>query len=338
MRLPSRILISRTDSIGDVVLTLPMAGVIKQHFPKAEIFFLGKEYTKPLIEACSHIDHFLDINIFRADAKALRALNIDTVIHVFPRKEIARLTKKAGIPNRIGTTGRLYHWFTCNRLVPITRRHSPLHEAQLNLALLAGLGIKRLFPLEEIPAFYGLTKVPPIKTEYGAILDPSKCNLILHPLSFGSAREWGLDNFKNLAKLLPSNKFKIFITGTEKEGELIRNSGIFDLPDITDLTGKLTLEELLSFIAAADALVAASTGPLHIAAALGKHALGIYPPIRPMHPGRWAPLGEKAEYLVIDKDCNDCRKGGGCECMHAITPEEVAVRLMKHFIPPVPLC
>jgi len=329
MRLPSHILLSRTDSIGDVVLTLPMAGVIKQYFPKAELSFLGKEYTKPLIESCRHIDHFLDIRTFGDSIDAIRAMKIDTVIHVFPRREIATLTKEAGIPNRIGTTGRLYHWFSCNHLVPMTRRRSRLHEAQLNLILLSGLGINKLFSLQEIPALYGLTRIPPLKDEHRALLDHSKCNLILHPLSSGSAREWGLDNFRTLVTLLPSEEFKMFITGTEEEGEIIRNSGILDLLKITDLTGKFTLTELMSFIAAADAFVAASTGPLHIAAALGKRAVGIYPPIRPMHPGRWAPLGEKADFLVIDKDCNDCRKGGACACMHAIKPDEVASCLLK---------
>jgi ADP-heptose:LPS heptosyltransferase len=199
-----------------------------------------------------------------------------------------------------------------------------LHEAQLNLALLSGLGINKGFPVEEIPDFYGLTRVLPLHDKHRALLDDEKCNLILHPLSFGSAREWGLDNFKKLASLLPAEKFRIFITGTEKEGEIIRESGIFNLPHITDLSGKFSLAELISFIAAADALVAASTGPLHIAAALGKHAIGIYPPIRPMHPGRWAPLGENADFLVTEKDCNDCRKGDSCLCMKAIKPETVA--------------
>jgi len=327
MRLPSRILLSRADSLGDVVLTLPMAGVIKQHYPKTEIFFLGKEYTRPLIEACSHIDHFLDINTYKNDPEVLRKLRIDTAIHVFPNKEIAALVKQAGIPKRIGTTGRLYHWLSCNQLIPISRRRSQLHEAQLNLKLLAGIGIRKPFSLEDIPSFYGLNGILPLQPEHQALLHHDKCNLILHPLSAGSAREWGLDNFSALAGLLPMEKFRIFITGTAKEGEVIRRSGICDLPGIIDMTGKFTLQELMSFIAAADALVAASTGPLHIAAALGKTAIGIYPPIRPMHPGRWAPLGKKANYLVLEKECEDCRQGGSCACMHAIKAEDVAKHL-----------
>ncbi len=99
---------------------------------------------------------------------------------------------------------------------------------------------------------------------------------------------------------------------------------------ITDLTGEFTLAQFISFINESNGLVAASTGPLHLAATLGKVAVGIYPPIRPMHPGRWAPLGQKANYLVADKSCNDCRKSGNCHCMAEVGPDQVKELLLKH--------
>jgi ADP-heptose:LPS heptosyltransferase len=77
-------------------------------------------------------------------------------------------------------------------------------------------------------------------------------------------------------------------------------------------------------------LVAGSTGPLHLAAALGRHALGLYPPIRPMHPGRWGPLGAHAGFMVFDKpNCEDCRtQPAACTCIRAIEPRAVAARVL----------
>ena len=91
------------------------------------------------------------------------------------------------------------------------------------------------------------------------------------------------------------------------------------------------MPQFLAFIAAADGLVAGSTGPLHLAAALGRHALGLYPPIRPMHPGRWAPLGPHADYLVFDKpNCADCRaQPAACACIKALAPALVAARVLS---------
>jgi hypothetical protein len=46
--------------------------------------------------------------------------------------------------------------------------------------------------------------------------------------------------------------------------------------------------------------------------------MGIYPPIRPMHPGRWAPIGAKAKVFVKEGECEDCRKTGNCHCIREI--------------------
>ncbi|MGI8635906.1 MAG: hypothetical protein ACR2KZ_10935, partial [Segetibacter sp.] len=61
--------------------------------------------------------------------------------------------------------------------------------------------------------------------------------------------------------------------------------------------------------------------PIHLAAALGKDAFGIYPPIKPIHPARWAPLGPKAQAFVVNKECNDCRGNKIiCHCMKQVEP------------------
>ena len=98
--------------------------------------------------------------------------------------------------------------------------------------------------------------------------------------------------------------------------------------DVVDMTGKMNLSELISFINNCDGLVAASTGPLHISAVLGKRTIGIYPSVRPIHPGRWAPIGQNASFLVSTKTCGNCKKGRTCDCMSSVKPEQVAEILM----------
>ena len=317
-------IISRTDAIGDVVLTLPVAGVLKELYPQARVLFLGRSYTAEVVKASVHIDGFLDWDEIKTLPPA------DAIIHVFPNKQIARLAKKAGIKMRIGTTNRIFHWFTCNRLVKLSRRHSPYHEAQLNLQLIKPLGAKDLYSLEEIGRYYGLSRLQPLPAGIAALPDRERYNLVLHPKSRGSAREWGLDNFRQLIRLLPREDFKIFVTGTAAEGEQLQT--LFEeFPFLTDLTGKLSLGQLMSFLSQAGGLVAASTGPLHLAAALGIDAIGLYPPIRPMHPGRWAPIGPKAKVFVRQGECEDCRKSGACACMLGIPPASIRDYLLTRF-------
>jgi heptosyltransferase-3 len=325
-------IISRTDAIGDVVLTLPVAGVLRSLYPGARILFLGRSYTKDIIAACEHIDSFLNWDEWRElpareAARAMAATGADCIIHVFPDKTIARVAWMARIVERIGTTNRVYHWLYCNKPIRLSRRNSDLHEAQLNVRLLEPLGVRREYSLEEIGGYYGLTRLVPLPPAVEGLLDPQRFNLILHPKSRGSAREWGLGNYDRLIGQLPRERFKVFVTGTAAEGELLKPL-LAAHPEVTDLTGRLTLGQLMTFISKADGLVAASTGPLHLAAALGIHALGIYPPIRPMHPGRWAPVGPNARVFVRAEYCEDCRRSGDCHCIREIPADAIGAYLL----------
>jgi heptosyltransferase III len=300
--------------------------------------FLGKPYTRDIIEMSQCVDEFVDWEKIKKQTRhgqirSFKKLKADYIIHALAVRQIAVLARKAGIPKRIGSTGRLYHWRNCNKLIMMTRRRSKLHEAQLNMKLLKAFGINRYFSIEEIIDNYHLLPHNILPDTFRDLIENDKFNLILHPKSKGSAREWGLQNYSELISLLPEDKFRIFISGIVDDSVSIQKDLVAKHPSVTDLSGKLSLLEFISFIANADGMVACSTGPLHIAAALDKFAIGIYPPIKPMHPGRWAPVGINASYMVANKKCSKCRLSERCECIESITPEEVKKRLMEVFKP-----
>jgi len=291
-----KVIISRTDSLGDVLLTLPLAAYLKGHLPNLQVFFVGRHYTKPLIESAQHVDGFIDRE-WVLDGTA--NLDAEAILFALPDKEVAIAAKKAGIKLRIGSAHRLVSWLYCNQRVWFSRKKSPLHEAQLNFKLLKPLGFNVLVPLNQIPFLYQLKPQEHHLSGKIADLNPNQFHLIIHPKSKGSAREWPMTAYEKLAALLPPDTYRIYITGTTEEGKLIRRERgeMFSFPHVQDLTGHFSLGEFIYFISRVDGLLACSTGPLHIAAALGKLALGLYPSKRPMHPGRWAPLGEKASFI-----------------------------------------
>jgi heptosyltransferase III len=298
----NRILISRIDAIGDVTLTLPMCGYLKTIFPDCEIYFLGRNYTKGVIESCSAVDHFIDyhslsILSMKKQISYIRNLSLDACVHVFPNRHLSFLFKKARIPVRIGTTNRLFHWFTCNKLVRLSRKRSNLHEAALNLRLLLPLTARTPPKLNSLYNYYRLDRIVNLPERICRLLDPEKFNIILHPKSHGSGKEWPLSAYKDLIKMLPKDKYQIFISGSEKEKPVL-SAWIksFEM-NVIDITGQMNLPELIAFLHQADGLVACSTGPLHLAAASGIHVLGLYPNTPPLHPGRWAPIGKKAGYI-----------------------------------------
>jgi heptosyltransferase-3 len=321
-----RLVISRTDNLGDVILTLPLAGYLKSIIPDLKITFIGKKYTQPIIAKCVFVDHFLDREEVIQDPHMLAMVRADTIIFVFPDKELAKVAKSLQIKRRVSTAHRWYNWLYCNHLVDFSRLRSALHESQLNFKLLKPFKLNRDMSTNEMIPFYGLHDS---EFDFSSLLSNNKFNLIIHPKSKGHGREWGLENYFQLIKQLPTDEFSVFITGLKEEEDLIKRElpQLLAIPGVTNLMGKFSLQELNSFISQVDGLVASGTGVLHLASALGKYTIGLFPPIKPIHPGRWGPIGKNATYLVHDIECNRCSGGTPCPCMKAIAVEQVKERL-----------
>ena len=330
------ILISRTDGIGDVILTIPISSYLKKLYPNNKIVFLATTYTQPILKYIASIDEIIDYNSilnlpFHQQKEIFQSHNIHTAIVVFPTYEVTKFLYQHKIPYRIATAHRWYNWIFCNRWVAFSRKNSPLHEAQLNFYLLKPLGISYIPSLSELPSMFSLKSIPPLRQSIKALLDDHKFKLILHPKSKGSAREWSIDNYIRLINNLDASQFQIIITGTSNEAPALER--IFsECPHVINMVGKTALDDLISLINECDALVAGSTGTLHIAAMLGKHAMGLFPPIKPMHAGRWAPIGKNAKVFAIHKNCMDCKNNSHyCSCIQQITPDEIAKYLDSVF-------
>lgn len=319
------IALSRTDAIGDSILSLPIAGYLKKNFPDINIDFICQKYTKAIIKRSEFINQVI---LEEELTEYFETVKPDVIIMIFPDKEISALAKKFNIKIRIGTSHRWWHWLHLNNKVNFSRKSSELHESQLNFKLLEGMGIKYIPKKDDIPDLYGFRTINSAKKD--------RFKLIFHPKSRGSARDWSLSNYAELSKLLSNEKFEIHITGTEEEEKLIlkENPDFFNNPGVINQTGKFSLEEFVDFISSSDGLIACSTGPLHIASAMGIFALGLYPPIRPMHPGRWAPLGKNAHFLTGKNECQECPDASNCECMKLIQAESVAKMINSHFNSP----
>jgi ADP-heptose:LPS heptosyltransferase len=320
-----RVLICRTDNIGDVVLTLPLAGYLKQRQPGVQVDFLCRAYAAAVIRQCRYVDHVLAIDDQPDLQQLFAAGGYDTVIFAYPNRRLAQAAKRARVPNRVGTSHRLHHWVNCNRLAHFSRARATLHEAQLNFELLRPLGIHHIPTLAEIVPLYGLAAPRTAETE--ALRVQATFNVIFHPKSNGNGREWPLDLWTGLAHRLQAvPDLAVWVTGSAAEGELLAREapGLLAQPNVRNLCGKMDLAGLMALIGAADGLVASGTGPLHMSAALGGPTLGLFPPIRPIDPARWGALGAQARSLCAPQPCATCTGPAECTCMRAITVDQVA--------------
>lgn len=325
----SHILICRNDNIGDVVLTLPITAWLKQQFPSARISFMCRGYAAGVVRQCCTVDDVVECESVLDDpVRYFRQSGIDTVIFAQPDKRFAIAAFKAGVKNRVGNARqKIYQLLFCNRRVRFSKRISMLHEAQINFEFLRPFGLTAIPDLKTIAQMYRFK--PQHDAQVSALLQPHRFNLILHTKSNGHGREWPIGHFTRLADILRQHPdIHLWTTGSAAEGRWLEQhaAALLQAPNVTNICGKLTLEQLAAMIGQADGLIASGTGPLHLSAALGQRTLGLFPPTRPMHPGRWAPVGTHAQLLCMPDSCPGCREKTtpSCECMENITPEAVS--------------
>ena len=306
----NRILICRTDAIGDLILTLPLAGWIKATAPQMKVSVLVRSYAEAIAIACTDVDEVL---IWDPQNDEVEWGQFDAAILAFPDDAVARKLQKSGVPIRVGTGRR---WPTALRLthrVWQSRKKSGRHETWhgLNLLhvlhLLPGWSKPGLVVPQDPVNWVPWLQLQPVAWKSQSInivgaddwLEPGKKHVILHPGSRGSANNWSLANYQLAMDQWMNRGIRVVLTGTEDEGETFKS--LRSVPGVIDTIGRLSLGELLSLIQACDGLVASSTGPLHMAAAVGVPCVGLFGHAAPMWPERWHPIGTNARWLVAEK-------------------------------------
>ncbi|MBL6750550.1 MAG: glycosyltransferase family 9 protein [Nevskia sp.] len=329
-------MIAEPHQLGDVLLTFPMAGAVKRRWPHSRVYLAALPFTRPLIEASSFVDGFLDCREVVREPAILRRIGADIFLNPFPDIDLAKAARRAGVPVRVGNLKRLRGAVHCNRFMMQTDAGGTCHTIDRNLGYLRPLGFPRGLRLSSSEALYGLRLRVALEPRFGELIDPSRFNLLLHLKSGGHGHEWPLGHFLQLTQMLAAHPAKLFLTGTAAEREQVQREcpALLARDNVTDLMGRLDLDQFLAFVQAADGMIASSTGPIHIAAALGRRAFGIYPCGTAIDPARWAPRGTYAESITAGWRCEPGRgncpggKGPPCPCTIAVTPREVMGRLL----------
>jgi len=334
-----KILVVRTDRIGDVVLSLPIASVIKQFYPECKLSFLIREYTKPITEANPFIDESVVIKEgngkFRIfdNVVMLKKFDFDAVIILYPTFTISLIMFLAGIKKRVGTGYRLYSFLFTDKIYE-HRKDAKKHELEYNFSLLKSIGIDYQPGIDNVKfnlnlSNSSLNKIDRLLSDYN--IQSEDRFIIIHPGSGGSAVDLPIHKFKDLINKLNEIDIKIILTGNENEKKLCDELTIHK--NVINFSGMLSLKELMSLISKCSLLIANSTGPIHLAAALGKQTLGFYPKIQSCSAQRWGPYSKRKFIYEPELDCDNCTREQ-CEklnCMNFININNV-INDIKNFL------
>jgi len=296
------VLIVRTDRLGDMILTLPMAGAIKNELPHAQVTFLISEYTKPLVERAPNVDGILVAATKFGDlVRQLKEAKADVVFLPNPTLKFAVATFIARIPKRISTGYRWYSLLFTDRIRE-HRRTAERHEAEYNLNMLQRVGIS--------VKFNQVAKIVLRKEEMDSVagwissnLEGSKKFAVLQTTSGGSSKEWPISYFVEIARKLKDAGLQVVVTSKQ------------DFADST-FVGH-SLPELAALLSKASLVLSNSTGPGHLAAALGVPTIGLFPLPKALSKERWGFRGNEAKNLSPSpiQGCPSCKE---CSCMERL--------------------
>ena len=289
-----RIVVVRTDRIGDVILTLPVVTALKRRYPKSIIDMLLAPSTCELVEDHPNVHEIIiddeetihaGIRGFFRLRRLIRKRKYDLAIVVHPTFRLALLLFLARVPKRIGTGYRWYQFLFNEKIYE--HRHTALrHEVEYNLNLLRPLGIhcdSVTFDIH-VPSPV-IAKMEEVVHRHGGTTDDRI--VLLHPGSKGTARDWPWYKFSELGeKLMTTMNGSVVLTGSEDEVDLVAEVSRRMNPKPIMVICEVNLKELTAFIRHAHLLVINSTGPLLIAAAVGTPVLALFPPIIPCRPRR----------------------------------------------------
>jgi ADP-heptose:LPS heptosyltransferase len=303
-----RVLLCRTDAVGDVILTLPVARSLKTAHPDMQITLLAAKYAAPLLAGENYLDNVVaipgrsldNLDEVNALARDLKRMNFDAAVLFYPRLSLALAMYLAKIPIRIGTSRRAYS-ILFNRRIKLRRRDSGKHELDLNYDLIEQeFGVlKRMEPL--------LAVLPDESKSSDRLLAQSGISerdsfVLIHPLSHGSAPNWPIERYAELAIRLIAKGHRIVITGSLLESDDVAAHFGRLGEGIVNLAGRTDLPQLKGIIKRAQLIISGSTGPIHMAGAVGTFAVGIYPPESTLSPVRWGPRGSANKLFVPSVD------------------------------------
>ena len=358
---PSRILIIKPSSLGDVATTLPMLCNLRRAYPAAKIDWLIHPSLTALVEGHDAINELIPFDrkrlaawwykpaalaLFRQLLSRLRSAHYDLVLDaqgLFRSGFFARYTRAK---TRIGfATAREGATLFYTHNVPLENGGKKMIAVDRMRALLAPLNIDTKRPAE-----FRLPIDPAARDRAAQLLPPTARFAAIIPGARWDTKRWSIEGFTEIARRLPSLGLTPLLLGSPDEKPLcdaIVSSvqlpvSRSEVPSVAptgnwpldtghssdtghfplNLAGLTSLAEMIALLARCSLVIGNDSGPLHVAVALGRPCVAIYGPTDPAYVGPYGQLENVVRFAV---DCHPCRRKT-CDhhsCMRGVTVEAV---------------
>ncbi len=332
-KVPEKILLVRTDRIGDVVLTTPAIRALRKHFPASYLAMMVQPYTAGLIKNNPYLNEVIIYDKKGKHKSILSSLKFagelarkkfDLVFIFHPTNRVNIITFLAGIPERIGYNRKF--GFLLTRKIKDEKYKGEKHEIEYNLEVIKA---RRVDASDKEPEIF----LSDEDKRYAEIfLKENQLNgnvplVVLQPGASCPSRRWPVENFAEVGmKLKEVCPINFMIIGSDEESYLLE-----ELKKL--LGGKaivvqgMDLGKVAAIFKKVDLFISTDSGPAHIAAAVKTPGIVIFGRKQPgLSPRRWGPWGNNQVVFHKDVGCDTCLAHNcdkGFKCLKAVTPQEV---------------
>lgn len=289
---PKRILVTRTDRLGDVFMSLHAVRCLREALPETQIDFVVREEFFPLLQ--SWLSGW-PVGLISWPIKNPLVLRADAALFLYDEPGLSKQVRESGTPVRIGNFSKLRSFWNLTGGARQRRALGRRSEGEYNLELarlfLQKLGVVSRYQGEK------LLLPPPASSARTTALEgvgvhSGEPYWIAHPGMGGSALNLSAAAYVELlSRIEKEQKGPLVLTLGPAPADLSLVEAIVDKRPDWRVLPPVSLSTLAEVFRGASLVVAPSTGPLHLAHYVGADTLGIYSPVRSHQPRRWAPWG-----------------------------------------------
>jgi len=329
-----RILIIRTDRIGDVALSTPVIKALRDSYPDSYIAFMVRPYAREIVEGNPGLDKVVVYDKYGAQkgffstilfALHLRKEKFDTALILHPTNRAHIVAFLAGIPERIGFNRKMP--FLLTKAIDDKKFLGERHELEYTLGILRAIGIEArdrglYVPIRKNAEDSIASKLAEKGASFSDLL------IGVHPGASCPSKRWPAERFALLIDKLSGayGGRAVLVAGPEETAQASElkkkiRSGVIDL------SGRTTVGELAALLKHCKLFISNDSGPVHIATAVGTPNIVIFGRKQPgLSPTRWKPTGKSDITLHKDVGCEVCLAHNcenGFKCLKAVTVDEV---------------
>lgn len=321
---PSRILVIRFSSMGDIVLTATVTRRLSRIFPDAELDFLTRDEYAPLARAFPGVTEVEclspETGLWRLVSR-LRERRYDLAIDLHGNLR-SRLVVMAGIAGRV----LRYDKRRFARMAIVRRRRrsrSVPHTVDRYLEALDRLDAAAASHRESAQNARE-KRLPQLKVDGAAVamveerlaetgIGPEVRVLGVAPGASHGPKRWPPERFARVADHVARTRdMKILLLGSEKDRPVASEVARALERQAVNWTGATDLALLPAAVQRCALLVSNDSGPMHVATAVGTPVIGIFGATHPRL--GFAPVGPVDAAVTLDLPCSPCSLHGNRAC------------------------